>query len=171
MRRNPSAQLILMFITLLYNGHAMSQTPEQTLKNCASMASGKVGEERKQFMIACLSNGKMGAHETGEEDVCVRQRDQADLLDCLNKTETALKIEYEKVLNSLVAQDVTDTTDYAEARRLLAESQQSWAKYAKTYCGAQYKLFEMGAMRDFFAIDCSLERTRQRIEELKRWPD
>lgn len=148
-----------------------TELPAQTLKDCASKASGKVGAERKQFMVACLSNGSMSAHEAGEEDVCVLQRDQADLMDCLNKTEAALKTEYERVLNSLVAQDKTDTTDYAEARRLLAESQQSWAKYVNTYCAAEYKLFEMGADRDRVAIDCSLEQAKKRVEELKRWPD
>jgi uncharacterized protein YecT (DUF1311 family) len=124
-------------------------------------------------LVTLLSSGQALSQntETAEQDVCERLQDQADFLDCLNKTEEAMKIEYESVFNSLVPADKWDTTDYAKARRLLDESQQSWSKYAESYCGAKYELFVAGADRSRLSISCSLQMTQQRVEELKRWPD
>lgn len=50
---------------LISFGASQAQTPQQNLMvTCNKEATGKKGDERKQFMSACLSDGKKRQNET-----------------------------------------------------------------------------------------------------------
>ena len=89
----------------------------------------------------------------------------------LIKKDKELNAVYQKLVEGLAPIDRTDTTDYAEVKRLLVDAQRNWIKFRDSDCKGQLRLNESGSIRGVVYPGCLSERTEQRTKELLKWTD
>ena len=94
-------------------------------------------------------------------------------MECLDKVfksrDRDLNDAYQALLKELRPSMAGDTTDYAGARKELAEAQRAWVRFRDSDCAGKYKFWEQGSIRGIVYATCRIEHTEQRIVQLKKW--
>jgi len=106
-------------------------------------------------------------------DPCKTQSNTVEINQCARQTletkDRELNEMYKHLLNSLVSQAKEAQVEYAEVRKMLQEAQRSWVKFRDADCNAKLSLWEQGSIRGAIYLGCLIERTEQRINELRTW--
>jgi uncharacterized protein YecT (DUF1311 family) len=126
------------------------------------------------LLTAVLALAATNAHAQ-VADPCATQRNTIEIDECgkltLAKKDKELNAAYQKLMKSLVADDKSDTTDYAEVRKKLLEAQRNWVKFRDSDCKGQLTLHANGTIRGAVYFGCLTERTEQRTKELLKWSE
>jgi uncharacterized protein YecT (DUF1311 family) len=129
----------------------------------------------KHKLLAVLLTLAATSASAQASDPCVTQRNTLEINECgkltLAKKDKELNAAYQKLLKSLVAEDRTDTTNYAEVKKNLIEAQRNWVKFRDSDCKGQLTLNESGTIRGAVYFGCLTERTEQRTKELLKWTE
>jgi uncharacterized protein YecT (DUF1311 family) len=122
------------------------------------------------FALCLLAASASFAQNT---DPCATQRNTGEIDECgkqtLAKKDKELNAAYQELLKQLVADDKSDTTDYAETRKLLLDAQRNWIKFRDADCKGRLVLYAEGTIRGAVYFGCLVERTEQRTKELRHW--
>ena len=110
-----------------------------------------------------------------QADPCQTQMNTVEINACAKMTlaekDKALNAAYQALVKSLVAKDKSDTTNYPQIRKQLAEAQRNWIKFRDNDCKAKLGFNEGGSIRGAVHLGCLTERTEQRTNELENWVD
>lgn len=114
-----------------------------------------------------------GAAFAEDADPCATQRNTGEIDECgkqtLARKDKELNAAYQELLKQLVADDKSDSTDYAETRKLLLEAQRNWIRFRDADCRGHLVLYAAGSMRGAVHYGCLIDRTEQRTWELRHW--
>lgn len=109
----------------------------------------------------------------GQADRCQQATTTLDINLCLSQAYEAsdkrLNQAYQALLRKLTPGSAADSTEYALVRRQLVDAQLAWIRYRDLDCRAKYSLFAAGSIRHAVLLGCLLERSEERIGQLRGW--
>lgn len=159
--------LVVAVLTLMLPCQSQAEgTPQDVMRSCVSDAGERKGEERKAFMLGCLTDRRPTLDQTGKPPKAPCEGVSADdAMRCSAPTWQAAEAELNTNYQSLRRKLKDSGLQHLEPQ--LVRAQRDWVKYRQSHCGFDAAIqVEGNSWTSYYLGACMASEASSRAQHL-----